>query len=169
MSLKISISQNFCSQPSSHYSFSLVSFILSHGFNSYLYMDDSQICLWRNSSRCSVQIVVWTSPYNILPRKITICLNVKSCSHSSIASYTSSLPALFLYLWLMSPAFSHHSGQKPHHPRLFSHSKCPLLLQCPISIPFSSSSWHHPPLTLLFSCYQSVSSCPATLASLGSL
>lgn len=124
---------------------------------------------WTLLSRRRVQIVVWTSPHNVHPRKITICLNVKTCSHSSIVSYTSSLPAWFLYFWLMSPACSHHSGQKPHHPRLFSHSKCPLLLQCPISVPFSSFSWHHPPLPFLFSCYQSVISRPATFASLGSL
>ena len=48
MSLKISISQSFCFQPPSHCSFSLISFILSHGLSSYLYTDDSQIYLYVN-------------------------------------------------------------------------------------------------------------------------
>lgn len=39
---------SFCFQPPSHYSFSLVSFILSHGLSSYLYTDDSQIYLYVN-------------------------------------------------------------------------------------------------------------------------
>lgn len=94
MSLKISISQSFCFQPPSHYSFSLVSFILSHGLSSYRWLPNLPLCelYWAESEfKWSTEQV-----YIIFSQKNhdSICSNVKSYSHSFIVSYTSSSSSL---------------------------------------------------------------------------